>query len=61
MKLEIPDDDVDLIVNALEHYHSYTVAKNAEDTRYRELAARLKRKPTERTESQETKHIKRRA
>ena len=31
MKLEIPDEDVDLIVNALDHYHAYTVAKNAED------------------------------
>ena len=48
MKLEIPDEDVDLIVIALDHYHSYTVAKNAEDGRYRDLAERLKRKPTER-------------
>ena len=38
MNLEIPDEDVDLLVTALEHYYSYTVAKNAEDSRYRGIA-----------------------
>ncbi len=62
MKLEIPDEDIDLIVSALEHYHAYTVAKNAEDSRYRDLADRLKRKPTEREPaSQPAKNAKRRA
>jgi hypothetical protein len=46
MKLDIPDEDLDLIIKALD-YHAYTVARNAEDTRYRDLADRLKRKPTE--------------
>ncbi len=48
MNLEIPDDELDLIIKALDHYHAYTVARNAEDARYRDLADRLKRKPTER-------------
>ena len=52
MKLDIPDDDLDLIIKALDHYHAYTVARNAEDARYRDIADRLKRKPTERVEQQ---------
>ena len=51
MKLDIPDEDLDLIIKALDHYHAYTVARNAEDRRYRDLADRLKRKPTERAEA----------
>ena len=43
MKLELPDDDLDLIIKALDHYHAYTVARNAEDARYQDLADRLKR------------------
>jgi hypothetical protein len=38
MTFEIPDEDVELLVTALEHYYSYTVAMNAEDARYRDLA-----------------------
>jgi hypothetical protein len=48
VKLELPDDNLDLIIKALDHYHAYTVARNAEDARYWDLADRLKRKPTER-------------
>jgi hypothetical protein len=61
MKLDIPDEDLDLIIKALDHYHAYTVARNAEDRRYRDLADRLKRKPTERVEEQPGKYAKRRA
>jgi hypothetical protein len=62
MKLDISDDDLDLIVKALDHFHAYTVARNAEDTRYRNLADRLKRKPTEREPAaQPAKPAKRRA
>jgi hypothetical protein len=61
MSVEIPDEDVDLLVAALEHNHSYTVVKNAEDARYRDLAERLKRKPTDRVEAQPAKTTKRRA
>lgn len=61
MNLEIPADEIDLILKALEHYDAYTAAKNA-DTRYRDLAERLKRKPTEReAPAQPGKASKRRA
>ena len=59
--LDIPDDELDLIIKALDHYHAYTVARNAEDGRYRDRADWLKRKPTERVEEQPAKHGKRRA
>jgi hypothetical protein len=61
MKLDIPDDELDLITKALDHYHAYTVARNAEDKRYRDLSDRLKRKPTERAVEQPGKGTKRRA
>jgi hypothetical protein len=62
MNLEIPDEDIDLLITALEHYHAYTIAKNGKDSRYRELAERLKRKPTEREPAaQPGKNSKRRA
>jgi hypothetical protein len=62
MKLDLPDDDLDLIIKALDHYHAYTVARNAEDARYRDLADRLKRKPTDRESApQPAKSAKRRA
>ena len=62
MKLDIADDDLELIVKALDHYHAYTVARNAEDTQYRALAERLKRKPIEREPAEQpAKHAKRRA
>jgi hypothetical protein len=40
MKPDIPDEDLDLIIKALDHYHAYTVARNAEDTRCRDLVDR---------------------
>ena len=62
MKLDIPDDELDLIIKALDHYHAYTLARNAEDKRYQDLADRLKRKPTEREPvTQPAKGVKRRA
>ena len=61
MTLDIPDDELDLIIKALDHYHAYTVARNAEDARYRDLADRLKRKPTDRADEQPAKNAKRRA
>jgi hypothetical protein len=60
--LDIREDDLELITKALDHYHAYTVARNAEDARYRALADRLKRKPTEREPAEQPgKHSKRRA
>jgi hypothetical protein len=62
MNVEIPEEDVELLITALEHYFSYTVAKNAEDSRYRELAHRLKRKSTDREPArQSARNTKRRA
>lgn len=60
MTLELSDEDLDLVIRALEHSHAYTVAKNSEDTRYRDLVDRLKRKPTDR-EVQPPKPTRRRA
>jgi hypothetical protein len=61
MKIDVADEELELILKALDHYHAYTVARNAEDARYRDLADRLKRKPTERVEEQPVKNAKRRA
>jgi len=57
MTFEVPDDDVDLIIRALEHYYAYTVAKKGDDARYRDLAERLKRKPPERVAAVETRRV----
>ena len=61
MKLYIPDDELELIIKALDNYYAYTVARNAEDKRYRDLSDRLKKKPTERVGEQPGKHATRRA
>ncbi len=46
--MKVSDKDRELLIKALEHYHAYTVARKSEDLRFKELADRLKRKPTER-------------
>jgi hypothetical protein len=61
MKLDLPEDDLELIIKSLDHFHAYTVARNAEDKRYQDLANRLKRKPTERVEERPARGAKRRA
>jgi hypothetical protein len=48
MRLDFSDEDIDLLIRALEHYYAYSVARKSEDARYKELAERLKRKPAER-------------
>jgi hypothetical protein len=50
-------------IRALEHYYAYKVASKSEDQRYKELADRLKRKPTERVgaEASQERGKKRRA
>ena len=47
MTFEVSDDDRELLIGALEHYYAYTVAGKSEDLRFKELADRLKRKPSE--------------
>jgi hypothetical protein len=41
---ELSEDEVQLVVRALEHYHAYLAATQREDRRYQELAERLQRK-----------------
>jgi hypothetical protein len=38
------DEDLPLIIKALDHYNSYLVASRREDNRYKELLDRLQRK-----------------
>jgi hypothetical protein len=52
MNFEMSDDDLELMIKALEHYYAYTVATKSEDARYKELADRLKRKPSERARAE---------
>jgi len=61
MKIEISDEDVDLIVRSLEHYYAYTAASKDEYIRFRELAERLKRKRAEQAPTPPSKQTKRRA
>ena len=41
---QLDDDEVAMVVKALEHYWTYLVATNRGDHRYKELADRLQRK-----------------
>ena len=64
MNFEMSDDDLELVIRALEHYYAYKVASKSEDQGYKELADRLKRKPTERVgvaEARQERGKKRRA
>jgi hypothetical protein len=61
MQTQLSDEDLELVLKALDHYHAYTLAKNAEASRYRDLMDRLKRKPTEREPANPPKTTKRRA
>jgi hypothetical protein len=42
MKIDLSDEDQKLIVEALEHFYAYTRAAKRDDSRYQELADRLK-------------------
>jgi hypothetical protein len=43
MKIELEDDAPPLIAKALEHYASYLKATNRTDSRYEQIAERLKK------------------
>jgi len=45
MSLNIPDEYVPLIVNALQHYYAYTRAAQREDSRYQQAAEWFVGKP----------------
>lgn len=47
----LSEDDIPLVIRALEHYDAYLVATQRRDVRYTELAHRLKRKGPEREET----------
>jgi hypothetical protein len=61
----LSEDDIPLVIRALEHYNAYLVATERHDARYTELAERLKRKGPDRAETtviksaQKTTHRKR--
>jgi hypothetical protein len=61
MKLDIPDEYLPLIINALEHYHAYTRAAQREDTRYQQATDWFKRKHTAASEEPERTTSRRRA
>ena len=42
MKIDLSDGDQKLIIGALEHFYAYTRAAKRDDSRYQELADRLK-------------------
>jgi hypothetical protein len=42
MKIDLSEDELNLVVEALEHLYAYTRAARRDDARYRELADRLK-------------------
>jgi len=43
--MTLTEEEVPLVVRALEHYWSYLVATDRADHRYKDLAERLERKP----------------
>jgi len=43
MKIEVDDEELKKIIEALEHYYAFTRAVNRDDSSYQELADRLKR------------------
>ena len=51
MNVELSDEDLQLVVRALDHYYAYTRATQREDHRFQMLSERLKvpRKPTSRS------------
>ena len=49
---ELSEEEVQLVIRALDHYYAYLVATQREDRRYPELAERLRRKRPSREEPQ---------
>jgi hypothetical protein len=44
MKTDLSDEELKLIVEALEHYYAYARAAQRDDSRYQELANKMKKK-----------------
>jgi hypothetical protein len=47
----LSEDDIPLVIRALQHYNAYLVATQRHDARYTQLAERLKRKGPGREEN----------
>jgi len=56
VKIDLPEEYVPLVIEALEHYDAYTRAKQHEDVRYQDAADWFKRK---RPEAEELAPVKR--
>jgi hypothetical protein len=61
VKLDMAEDDMPLLVRALEHYAAYLEATKRPDQRYLALAEELKRKHPETEGAKTVKSAKRRA
>jgi hypothetical protein len=61
VKLQIAEDDIPLLVRALEHYAAYLEATKRPDDRYLALAEELKRKKPRAEVARPEKSAKRRA
>ena len=44
MKIDLPEEYVPPVINALEHYYAFTRAKQADDARYQQAADWFKKK-----------------
>lgn len=44
VKIDLPEEYIPLVIDALEHYYAYTRAKQHEDVRYQDAANWFKRK-----------------
>ena len=58
--MTLTEDELPLVIRALEHYYALTVAKQSTDERYRQLAERLQLQPKKpiRSVTQEKKRKK---
>ena len=56
--MTLTEDEIPLVIRALEHYYAFTVAKQSTDERYRILAERLQPKKPAASVSPEKKRKK---
>ena len=56
--MTLTEDEIPLVIRALEHYYAFTVAKQSTGERYRILAERLQPKKPPASVSQEKKRKK---
>jgi hypothetical protein len=57
--VNIPDDQLPLIIRALEHYADYLKATQRDDRFFREIADRMKRKEPEQQQMESARREKR--